>query len=134
MERTLPVGKFWFITHFLITASSLYCIHLLVATYRQLKRTAEHDQYAGTSHLARLLPTSALNPGQTEIFELIIHLWIEPTLVLVSALVLRVLGEYYLSSWLFFVAGCFWLKKLLNYWLGIRRESVPAICGRTCKK
>lgn len=115
--------NFWFFAHYFVAACLLYLGHLAIAIFRQTDKSAEHDQFSGTSHLLRLLPATASNgKGHSPPVEQATHLWLEPTSVFVVALALKVVGEYYLSLWLFFTAACFWLKELINYWLEIRRK------------
>ncbi len=60
-------------------------------------------------------------------FETPVHLWIEPGLVFVVAILLRLLsGEERLSHWLAVVGVCLWFKEFLNYWYRLRHEKKQA--------
>ena len=103
-------------------AVALYWIHFGITFFRELYRQSERDDYSGTSHAFRLLRSVGFSGSTTEMN---LHLWIEPGIVLVAAVALRVvLGERHLSAWLLFVAPCMVLKEGLNYWTEIRRGKI----------
>lgn len=55
--------------------------------------------------------------------EMVLHLWIEPFVVLAAALALRfAVHETHISTWLFIAAPCFLLKEALNYWFRLRQR------------
>jgi hypothetical protein len=102
-----------------IGATALYWLHLLIAFIRELYHRGEHDQYSGTSHAVRLMRQTERTPNSP--FEMNMHLWAEPSVVLIGALALRfVFGERHLSAWLVFTALCLWCKEAFNYWHHLR--------------
>ncbi len=113
--------SFWAVALFFATASFLYIIHLVAAFRRETKRKGRHDYDAGTSHLLRVAGFRE-NRGNAA-FENVLHLWIEPTIVVVLAVALRgFMAETRLSYWLLAVAAGMWCKEFINYWYGIRSE------------
>lgn len=117
-------GKWWAISSFGIAAAILYVTHLSIALVREQKRTGKHDHDAGTPHLLRLLGDENQHLPR---LDLAVHLWFEPALVLLAALLLRVMfDERPLSAWLIFVAPVLWLKSFINWWYGVRSEKKHA--------
>ena len=113
--------KYWAVAGFGLGAAALYLLHLLLAFSREVGRQGKHDFYSGTSHLLRLPGFSQLRGNPRS--ELIVHLWIEPFLVLTAAAMLRAFfAEHRLSTWLLLVAAALWLKEFINFWYGIRSE------------
>lgn len=112
---------FWALSSFFTGAVILYAFHLSVAFVSETRKTGKHDFYSGASHLLRVpgLKESLGNPRG----EVIIHLWIEPALVLAASTVLRVIfAERFLSQWLVVVGIALWLKEFLNYWYQLRHR------------
>lgn len=111
----------WAVALFGVVASALYAAHLGAAFWRERERKGKHDFYSGTSHLLRV-PGFSQNRGNQQ-FETVLHLWIEPAVILVVAVFLRgFLSEKWLSLWLLVVVAGMWLKAFINYWYGIRSE------------
>jgi hypothetical protein len=103
-------------------AVTLYWLHFGITFFRELYRKSERDDYSGTSHALRLLRMLGFSGPKAEMN---LHLWIEPAIVLFTALALRVVfSERHLSAWLILVAPCMTLKEGLNYWTEIRRGKI----------
>ena len=103
-------------------AVTLYWLHFGITFFRELYRKSERDDYSGTSHALRLLRMLGFSGPKAEMN---LHLWIEPGIVLLAAVTLRVvLRERHLSTWLILVAPCMTLKEGLNYWTEIRRGKI----------
>jgi hypothetical protein len=103
-------------------AVALYWLHVVFSASSQLKRSAEHDQYSGTSHGSRLFSSRDVS---TTKLETNLHLWGEPLAVLVFSAFLRfAFGERHLSTWLVVAAGCMACKEGLNYWFKLRRDKI----------
>ena len=100
---------------------ALYVIHLATAFFRELYRNGEHDNYSGTPHGLRIIRWSG--KAVTPLLEMNWHIWFEPALILLAALMLRFLfAEQHLSTWLFVVAPCLSFKEALNFWFQIRHK------------
>lgn len=113
--------RYWAVACFGLGAVSLYVLHLALAFSREVGKQGKHDFYSGTSHLLRLPGFNQLRGNSR--FELVLHLWIEPFLVLTAAAMLRAFfAEQRLSKWLVIVAAALWLKEFINFWYGIRSE------------
>ena len=113
--------RYWAVAGFGLGAAALYLLHLLLAFSREVGRQGKHDFYSGASHLLRLPGFSQLRGNPRS--ELIVHLWIEPFLVLTTAAMLRAFfAEHRLSTWLLLVAAAMWLKEFINFWYGLRSE------------
>lgn len=103
-------------------AVTLYWLHFGITFFRELYRKSERDDYSGTSHALRLLRSLGFSGPKAEMN---LHLWVEPGIVLLSAVTLRVVfSERHLSTWLILVAPCMTLKEGLNYWTEIRRGKI----------
>jgi hypothetical protein len=111
--------RYWAVACYVAGASSLYLFHFIYCVLREARSKAEHDAYAGTSHLFRIPSFAKSSNNEGLITKL--YLWGEPLLVLFVATTLRVmLNEQRLSIWLLLVVGAMWGKALINYWYGIR--------------
>lgn len=111
----------WAVASFGGGAAVLYILHLAWAFTSEAMRRARHDFHSGTSHLLRI-------PGLADYLEndrlaTVVRMWVEPLLVLVTAVFLSVvMGEHRLSGWLPWVAAGMWLKEFINFWYEIRSE------------
>lgn len=104
-----------------VVTMALYWLNLLHAFTSQLFGDAEHDHHSGTSHPIRVMRLLKL-PVTAET-EMVLHLWIEPFVVLAAALALRfAVHETHISTWLFIAAPSFWIKEALNYWFRLRQR------------
>jgi hypothetical protein len=104
---------------FAIGAIFLYWLHLFRSMLSEFRQKAEHDNYAGTSHVLRLIKWARVTPPEN--LEAKLFLWVEPAMVLVVAVVLRVVSERYLSNWLFLTTAALCMKEVLNQWIELRR-------------
>lgn len=103
-----------------LVAAGLYFLNLLKAFGRELRRTGEHDYFAGKSHFMRLVGLFRTDARAS--IQAVVHLWLEPGLVLLAAVLLRLSGTPSLPSWLTFLALCLWSKEAINYWYRLRFE------------
>ena len=101
-----------------IAAAALYWTHLGFAFANEWGDDWRHDRHSGNSHILWILRLAGV--PATDRLEGNIHLWAEPSLVLLCAAALRLCSEVHLSGWLFFAAACFWCKEVLNRWFGRR--------------
>jgi hypothetical protein len=100
-------------------AVALYWIHFSITFFHEWRKTAEPDQYPGTSHATLLLRLFGLPSPSAGL----LHFWLEPAAVLAVSAALRVAaGERHLSAWLAFVALCMFAREAVNYWTSIRKE------------
>jgi hypothetical protein len=107
------------VCEFGVAATAFYWIHLSVAFANEWRQNWRHDRYSGDSHILSILRLAGVPP--TARLEGNIHLWAEPAIVLFCAAILRIgWNELHLSKWLFYAAGCFWFKEVLNRWFGLR--------------
>ena len=114
-------AKFWAVAAFGVGAVALYAAHLFTAFSREVKRTGRHDFYSGTSHILKMPGFSQLQGGSG--FETVVHLWLEPLVIVIAATLLSVFAaELVLSRWLLLVAASLWLKEFINYWYHIRHD------------
>jgi len=106
---------------FAFAASGLYVVHLMAAVRAQASRSGEHDTYSGKSHLLRL--AQAISGEANTRFEMHLHLWIEPLIVLVAAVILKLsTGQLVFPLWLATIAFSLSAKEVRNYWSEIRKE------------
>jgi len=104
-------------------AAALYLLHLFRAIFQQYRGTALYDFDAGTSHLQR--PLKFFKIRATHAVETLFHLWIDPGVVLIGAVVARYwYADYHLSLVLKYVALAMWLKELINHWTYIRQRKI----------
>jgi len=101
-----------------LMVAGLYGIHLLKAFGRELRRTGEHDYFAGKSHFMRL--AALFRTEAREKIQQFVHLWLEPAMVLMAGVFLGVAGVPALPAWLSFLALCLWAKEAINYWYRLR--------------
>lgn len=105
-----------------ILASALYLIHLALAFTSEFRRKGEHDHYSGTPNL-RLLRQASTQEGQALVWKL----WLEPTVVILTATVLSAIqGRSPLSTWLYWAGFSLFAKELLNYWSLLRQQKRQA--------
>ena len=99
----------------------LYWLHLLRSWSSELLKSAGHDNYAGTSHLLRIVKGFGIAPSKT--LEWTLCIGVEPAAVLIVAFALRHLSSApYLSLWLYVTAAAMCAKEGLNYWFELRRD------------
>jgi hypothetical protein len=102
-----------------VCAVAFYWVELFTAFYREWHKKAADDPYPGvmyTSQLTRVF-------GFPAVSEQTLRFCVEPGIVAVSSLVLRVaLGETHLSKWLLFVAFCMVGTEAINHWTTVRRD------------
>jgi len=104
-----------------VGAAALYWLHLSLAFGNEWRQNWRHDRHSGNSHILWILRFAGV--PTTDRLEGNIHLWAEPSLVLLCAATLRLgWGEIHLSTWLIFAAGCFWCKEVLNRWFVLRHQ------------
>lgn len=114
--------EYWTVCIFALGAVALYWLHFAVTVRRELQRRSERDDYAGASHVARIITMFRPTPP---VSELRVSLLFEPLVIFGTALLLRyVFHELHLSAWFAFVAPCMFCKELMNHWTAIRREKI----------
>ena len=104
-----------------VLTMALYRLNPIHALTSQRVGKPEHDRHSGTAHPMRVMRLLQL-PVTAET-ELVLHLWVEPFVVLAAALALRfAVHETQISTRLFIAAPSFWLKEALNYWFRLRQR------------
>jgi len=106
---------------FAFAASCLYVLHLAAAVITQASKTAEHDTYSGRSHLMRA--ALIFSPEANERFEMHLHIWLEPAILLIAAIIVKFWsGQAMLPVWLAVIALSLSAKEIRNYWSEIRKQ------------
>lgn len=110
---------------FAVATSFFYVVHLCLAVIAQTSNTGEHDTYSGKSYLTRV--ARAFGAETAERFEMHLHLWIEPAILLLAAATIKITtGRAALPTWLTVIALALSAKELRNYWSEIRKHKRKA--------
>lgn len=102
---------------FSVLVSVLYVIHLILSVRSQVSKTADHDNYSGTSYLL----TFWSKPQRIH-QERFVHMIAEPALSAILGALAVVTGFGWLG-WLLILAGAaLAMKEAINGWLNLRRK------------